>query len=64
MGQIRWLFNNTPVPAALVPPPIPVVSEYSAAPVDATWKVVSRLMWKSAERIFRLVSNTLLTRPT
>jgi hypothetical protein len=27
-------------------------------------QVVSRLMWKSAERIFRLVSNTLLTRPT
>jgi hypothetical protein len=32
--------------------------------VCAVALVVSRLMWKSAERIFRLVSNTLLTRPT
>jgi hypothetical protein len=26
-------------------------------------RVVSRVMWKSAERIFRLVYSTLLTRP-
>jgi hypothetical protein len=51
-------------------PDSPTLKSLSASltPHDTFFKfadeVVSRLMWKSAERISRLVSNTLLTRPT